>query len=110
MNSHQRRVARRARRRATQSGTEAVVEMRVTKGRSAQARFDRLLSAHHELGATPPVGDFLRQEAWMGGERVALLVWGSAALSLKDREAWIGWTPRMKRERLKLVVQNRRFC
>ena len=110
MNSPQSRVVNRARRRETQGGAEGGVEIRVTKGSAATARFDRLMSEHHALGATPSVGDFLRQEARMGGERVALLVWGPAALSLKDREGWIGWTPRLKKERLKLVVQNRRFC
>lgn len=110
MNSQQIRVAKRARQQELQSGMEAGVEIRVTKGIAAIARFDRLLGEHHELGATPSVGDFLRQEAWMGGEPVALLAWGPAALRLKDREEWIGWTPRLKKERLKLVVQNRRFC
>jgi hypothetical protein len=68
------------------------------------------MSEHHELGATPSVGDFLRQEAWIDGECVALLAWGPAAMRLKDRERWIGWTDRLRKERLPLVVQNRRFC
>ena len=43
------------------------------------------------------------------GRWVALLVWGPAALKLKDRERWIGWNPALAAERLKLIVQNRRY-
>lgn len=72
-------------------------------------RFDGLLTHKHYLGEAPPVGDFLRQAAVVDGEWVALLAWGPAAYHLKDRDAWIGWTPRQRKERLKLVAQNRRF-
>lgn len=71
--------------------------------------FDQRLDGDHYLGSTPPVGDFLRQIVEREGQPVALLVWGAAALKLKDREAWIGWSVSQRGERLKLVVQNRRF-
>lgn len=72
-------------------------------------RFNELLGTHHYLGATPPVGDFLCQVIQREQEWVGLLVWGPAALKLKDRENWIGWNPTQQSERLKLVVQNRRY-
>lgn len=71
--------------------------------------FDRLLAQEHYLGKTPPVGDFLRQVVEREGGAIALLAWGSAALKLKDREQWIGWSASQRAERLKLVVQNRRY-
>jgi len=71
--------------------------------------FERLLAEKHYLGAAPPVGDFLRQVVLRNGLWVALLVWGPAALKLKDREQWIGWNRALAAERLKLVVQNRRY-
>jgi hypothetical protein len=71
--------------------------------------FDQMLAAEHYLGATPSIGDFLRQIVEEGGRAVALLVWGPAALKLKDREQWIGWSVSQRGERLKLVVQNRRY-
>jgi len=73
------------------------------------AAFDERLDGEHYLGSTPPVGDFLRQIIEREGQPLALLVWGAAALKLKDREAWIGWSVSQRGERLKLVVQNRRF-
>jgi hypothetical protein len=72
--------------------------------------FDRLLEKHHYLGACPPVGDFLRQWVYVDGELVALLAWGSCCYHLKSRDEYIGWDPRRATERLKWVVQNRRYA
>ncbi len=73
------------------------------------AAFDQLLAAQHYLGAGRPLGDYLRQVVERDGQPVALLVWGPAAYALKDRDRWISWSVPQRRERLKLVVQNRRF-
>jgi len=72
--------------------------------------FDRLLEKHHYLGACPPVGDFLRQWVFLDGELVALLAWGACCYHLKARDGYIGWDPRRATERLKWVVQNRRYA
>jgi hypothetical protein len=80
-----------------------------TVGAGELEDFERLLAGKHYLGACPPVGDFLRQAVIRGGRWVALLVWGPAALKLKDREQWMGWNRALAAERLKLVVQNRRY-
>jgi hypothetical protein len=71
--------------------------------------FDPLLGEHHYLGAGRAVGDYLRQVVEVEGRPVALLVWGPACYALKDRDRWIGWSANQRLERLKLVVQNRRF-
>lgn len=71
--------------------------------------FDQKLANQHYLGPTRPIGDFLRQRVERDGQAVALLAWGPAALKLKDREQWVGWTTAQRRERLKLVAQNRRY-
>src|SRR6516162_10165492 len=73
------------------------------------AWFDGLLADKHYLGAGRPVGDYLRQVVEVDGKAVALLVWGPACYALKDRDQWIGWSTVQRLERLKLVVQNRRF-
>ena len=72
-------------------------------------RFDRLLGQYHYLGETCAVGDFLRQVAVLDGQWVGLLAWGAACYALKDRDQYIGWTPTLRAERQKLIVQNRRF-
>ena len=73
------------------------------------AAFDQQLAAQHYLGAGRPVGDYLRQIVERDGRPVALLVWGPACYALKDRDLWISWSVHQRIERLKLIVQNRRF-
>jgi len=68
-----------------------------------------LMGDLHYLGSAKPVGDFLRQAVVRNGEWVGLLAWGPACYALKDRDEWIGWHATQRAERLKLVVQNRRF-
>jgi hypothetical protein len=72
--------------------------------------FRSLMAAHHYLKGGRSAGDTLRYVAELDGQRVALLTWGAAAYKLKHREHWIGWGAGLRKSRLKLVVQNRRFC
>jgi hypothetical protein len=74
-----------------------------------RARFDQLLVDQHYLHSATLVGEQLRYVAESNGQWVALLTWNAAAFHLKDREAWIGWSPQQKRRRLPLVVNNSRF-
>jgi hypothetical protein len=71
--------------------------------------FDTQMGQHHYLGAGRPVGDYLRQIVEREGQPMALLVWGPACYALKDRDLWISWSAPQRVERLKLIVQNRRF-
>ena len=73
------------------------------------AWFDGLLADKHYLGAGRPVGDYLRQVVEVDAKPIALLVWGPACYALKDRDQWISWSAVQRLERLKLIVQNRRF-
>jgi hypothetical protein len=85
------------------------VIVRVPSGDEEVRWFDGLLADHHYLGAGRSVGDYLRQVVQVDGKPVALLVWGPACYALKDRDLWISWSATQRLERLKLVVQNRRF-
>jgi hypothetical protein len=73
-------------------------------------RCEQLLATHHYLPEAHVAGDRGWQIAECEGEWVALLLWCAAAKRLKAREAWIGWDARTRAERLKLVVQQARFC
>ena len=73
------------------------------------AWFDAQLAQRHYLQAGRPVGDYLRQRVTVRGQPAALLVWGPACYALKDRDQWLGWSATQRVERLKLIVQNRRF-
>ena len=84
------------------------LEVRVASAQDTEW-FDQQLGEHHYLGAGRPVGDYLRQIVALDGKPVALLVWGPACYALKDRDLWISWSACQRVERLKLIVQNRRF-
>ena len=93
----------------TESKTKAAgMHVRVAT-RDEHGWFDAQMGEHHYLGAGRSVGDYLRQVVECNGEVVALLAWGPACYALKDRDLWIGWSANQRIERLKLVVQNRRF-
>lgn len=85
-----------------------MLTVRVMK-HAERKRFGELEGKYHYLGETRSGGDTLRLVFEEEGEWVALMVWGSACYRLKDRDAHIGWTPRLRAQRQKLVVMNRRF-
>ncbi len=100
---------RRERREHTTAVNSSRLQISVVTQPEDVKRYDHLLDDEHYLGKTRPVGNFLRQVAVFNGEWVGLLAWGAASYRLKDRDEWIGWTNAQRAERLKLVVQNRRF-
>ncbi len=73
------------------------------------------LDEEHYLKAGRPAGHVLWQGAYQQDPEdatdhlVAVFCWGGAAKRLKDRESWIGWDAVTCANRLKLVVQLRRF-
>lgn len=75
---------------------------------SERSRFDRLLTEQHSLHDPILTGQSLRYVAELDGHWVALIAFSAAALHLKAREAWIGWTPRQRARRLPFVVNNSR--
>lgn len=72
-------------------------------------KFDRLLEDKHPQRSPKSVGQELRMVAEQDGRPVALLLWTSGCLRLQDRDEWIGWTNTQRAERIKLIVQLRRY-
>ncbi|MDI1247624.1 MAG: DUF4338 domain-containing protein [Lacunisphaera sp.] len=96
------------------SGSSSYLNLARVQVRAARAnehaRCEQELAAHHYLPTAQVAGDRGWQIAECDGRWVAVLLWCAAAKRLKAREAWIGWDPRTRAERLKLVVQQARFC
>ncbi len=69
----------------------------------------QMLHEEHSLGAGREAGDRMCQFILEDGQPVAVLVWCAAAWHLKDRDIQIGWDAVTRCQRLKLVVQLRRF-
>lgn len=72
-------------------------------------RFDRLIAEHHYLKSAQLVGEQLRYVAVYRDQWLALAAWNAAALHLKARDAFIGWTEEQRRTRLPLLVNNSRL-
>lgn len=79
--------------------------------RSAQeeALFSALLSEHHYLGYTQPVGEHLKYLVYAGTRPVACFAWSSAPRHLGPRDRFIGWRPEVRKRNLHLLGYNTRF-
>jgi hypothetical protein len=78
-------------------------------GEEEREAFERTLEEQHYLANARLAGQSLRYVAELDGRWVALLTFSAAALHLKAREKWLGWTPRQRARRLGLVANNSRF-
>ena len=72
--------------------------------------WNSLMEAHHPLGSGPFCGAQQRylihceQHGYVGG-----LAFSAAAWHLRERDHWIGWSPKTRRDNLHKVVSNSRF-
>ena len=73
-------------------------------------RWIDLMSRHHYLGRPEMVGEALCYVATVDDEWVALMGWASAALQVKVRDQWIGWSDDQRHRRLRFVANNVRYC
>jgi hypothetical protein len=75
-----------------------------------KARVQQLLEKHHYLGGIKATGEQIYYAvADSRGGWVAVLIFAAAALHLRPRDQWIGWTNEQRRRRLALIVNNVRF-
>ena len=77
--------------------------------RSEEPRYQRLMQAHHDLGALPKIGETLWYVATWRDEWVVLLSFSAAAWKCAARDRWIGWPFRHQYARLPLLANNSRF-
>lgn len=85
------------------------IELKMVRGTDAEQLYKSLIHYHHYLGFRQIVGNHLKYIAYIGGRPVACLGWGSAAWSVKSRDAFIGWDKKTKEQRLGFVANNTRF-
>lgn len=78
-------------------------------GKPDRKRFDKLLIEKHPQQKPRQVGHELRMIVEEDGEWVGILIWSSACQRIQDRDEWIGWSNAQRAQRLKLVVQLRRY-
>ena len=85
------------------------MSVRLVTDRKEQDHFDQLLVEHHYLHSATLVGEHLRYVVTHRGEWLALASWSAAALHLKARDQFIGWSQEQRRTRLPLMANNARL-
>ena len=90
-------------------GKEGRLKVKVAHSAQDWRRAKEALGREHGLGAGSEAGDRLCQLVMEEGKLAGVLVWCAAAWHLKDRDEAVGWDAVTRSERLKLVVQLRRF-
>jgi len=85
------------------------LEIKVAHSAQDWRRAKEALGREHGLGAGSEAGDRLCQLVIEEGKLAGVLVWCAAAWHLKDRDEAVGWDAVTRSQRLKLVVQLRRF-
>jgi hypothetical protein len=71
--------------------------------------FNSLISEHHYLGYTQPVGEHLKYIAFSNDRPIACLAWSSAPWYIGVRDRFIGWSPETRQKNLSLIINNTRF-
>ena len=75
-----------------------------------EPRFNALMREHHYLGYPKVIGERIHYVATAeGADWLALLTWAAAALKIKARDEWLGWSIKQRESRLKFVANNSRF-
>lgn len=95
---------------ASQQAVLDGLKLRLLTEPEDKQRWDELVIEHHYLKSASLVGEQLRYVAEYQGQWLALLGWCAAALHLKAREAWIGWSPEQLSQRRHLLAQNSRLA
>jgi hypothetical protein len=85
------------------------VQLKLVRNTKFETLYNSLVQEHHYLGFRQIVGNHLKYMAFIGKRPVACLGWGSAAWSVKSREAFIGWDKKTKDNNLHFVANNTRF-
>ena len=71
--------------------------------------FNSLISEHHYLGYTQPVGEHLKYIAFSNDRPIACLAWSSAPWYIGARDLFIGWSSETRQKNLCLIINNTRF-
>ena len=85
------------------------VQLKMVRGTESESIYNSLVHYHHYLGYCQIVGNHLKYIAYIGHRPVACLGCGSAAWSVKSRDAFIGWDKSTKEKNLHFIVNNTRF-
>jgi len=85
------------------------IHLKQVRRTRSEKLFNSLISEHHYLGYTQPVGEHLKYMAFTGNRPLACLAWSSAPWYIGARDKFIGWSPETRQKNLHLIINNTRF-
>jgi hypothetical protein len=86
------------------------LNVKVVEKGAELAEFKSLIDQYHYLKFDRTVGENMKYMVYSnGGATLACLLFGSAAWSCRDRDAYIGWRREQRVARLHLLTNNTRF-
>ena len=74
------------------------LELKLARGNKLESLYKSLVQQYHYLGYRQIVGSHLTYIAFCDERPIACLGWGSAAWSVKSRDAFIGWDKKNQRK------------
>lgn len=90
-------------------GSLGPLEIRLVRRAGGEEVFNHLVSQHHYLGFSRPVGEHLKYLVLAGGRPVACMAWNSGPLKLKLRDEFVGAPRAAYAHNLHLIAYNSRY-
>jgi hypothetical protein len=84
-------------------------ELKMVRHTPLEPLYNSLIHYYHYLGYRQIVGAHLKYMAFINGQVVACLGWGSPAWRVSCRDRFIGWSDQIKAKNLHMIAQNTRF-
>ena len=85
------------------------IDLKQVRRTRLEKLFNSLISEHHYLGYTQPVGEHLKYIAFSNDRPLACLAWSSAPWYIGARDRFIGWSSQTRQNNLHLIINNTRF-
>jgi hypothetical protein len=85
------------------------LDIRLVRRAEGEKLFAHLLSRHHYLGYSRPVGEHLKYLVWAGTRPMACVGWSSAPRQLNLRDQFVGAPKEAYRHHLHLIAYNNRY-
>jgi hypothetical protein len=85
------------------------IEIKLVRRTFFEKLYNSLISEHHYLGYTQPVGEHLKYMVFSNERPIACIAYGSAPYYIGVRDRFIGWSKNIREKNLHLIANNVRF-
>ncbi len=85
------------------------INIEMVRGTSLEPFWDHLMRTYHYLGYQKLLGHSLKYLAFSQDRPVAALSFSAAALKIRVRDSFIGWSKEQRKQHLNRIINNSRF-